>query len=492
MMTLSNARANWLTLRERLGDTGDRLAALRLLCAATDYVPLPHQLRPHLATGAPGDTSFQLFCSGVGSGKTVWSMHNAVLHAILNPGCTGLVLGPTYDLLTSTLLPQWEHTVEQLHKSGFPLVRRYLRSRLEAQLVCGGTVAFRSFSKIENMRGRTAAWACIDESEVAFDPGYIWNVLSGRLRDPRARVRSMWATTTPKGLRGIPALFVERRHAARGLAPAERDRELRRWFSIRASSLDNKHLPADYVAQMRSSYSKRLYRAEVMGEVLKPVAAVFQFNRDDHVRPYRHNRETPYAISCDWGHANPHALFLATQPDGALVVFDELCPDGGTSRDRFRDMIAKRCAHYGRPPDWAVGDRAVRSEMSWLLQQFPSAQVSRMRSREEQSIITGISTVNAMLDPVDGPPMLYLSTDMAGRQDRRALIKSMLNYRYKQRADGTIDSMHAVKDGVHDHAADCLRMACVVLAERSRSTYNLDRRYGNKRTNRLRNGRLHR
>ena len=88
--------------------------------------------------------------------------------------------------------------------------------------------------------------------------------------------------------------------------------------------------------------------------------------------------------------------------------------------------------------------------------------------------------------------MLYLSTDMAGRQDRRALIKSMLNYRYKQRADGTIDSMHAVKDGVHCHAADCLRMACVVLAERSRSTYNLDRRYGNKCTNRLGNRRIHR
>ena len=115
-----------------------------------------------------------------------------------------------------------------------------------------------------------------------------------------------------------------------------------------------------------------------------------------------------------------------------------------------------------------------------------------MRSRDEQSIITGISTVNAMLDPVDGPPMLYLSADMAGRQDRRALIKSMLNYRYKQRADGTIDTMRAVKDGLTDHAADCLRYACVVLAERSRSTYNLDRRYGNRRTSRLANQRLNR
>ena len=222
-----------------------------------------------------------------------------------------------------------------------------------------------------------------------------------------------------------------------------------------------------------------------MGDVLKPQAAIFQFSRDDHVRPYQHNRETPYAISCDWGHSNPHALFIAQAPDGALVVFDEMCPEGGTSRDRFRQMIVDRCAQYGRPPLWAIGDRAVRSEMSWLMGQFPAARVSRMRSREEQSIISGIAVVNSLLDPVQGPPMLYLSTAVAARQDRRALIKAMLNYRYKQRADGTIDTMRATKDGVSDHSADCLRMACVVLAEQSRSTYTMDRTHGRQSTSRL-------
>ncbi len=93
--------------------------------------------------------------------------------------------------------------------------------------------------------------------------------------------------------------------------------------------------------------------------------------------------------------------------------------------------------------------------------------------------------VNSLLDPVQGAPMLYLSADVAGRQDRRALVKAMLNYRYKQRADGTIDTMRAAKDGVSDHSADCLRMACVVLAEQSRATYTLDRTHGRKRTSRL-------
>ena len=174
-------------------------------------------------------------------------------------------------------------------------------------------------------------------------------MLQGRIRDPAARMRGLWATTTPKGLRGIPALFVERRHAARGLPPDEQARELRKWFSIKASSLSNSHLPGDYIANMERSYSKRMFRAEVMGDVLKPQAAIFQFNRDDHVRPYQHNNQTPYAISCDWGHSNPHVLFIAEQKDGALMVFDEMCPEGGTSSVHFRQMIVERCAMYGRP-----------------------------------------------------------------------------------------------------------------------------------------------
>jgi hypothetical protein len=488
-MISSNARESWLTLRQRLGDTHDRLGTIRLISAATGYVPLPHQLRAHLAGAGPGQTSFKLFCAGVGSGKTLFSVYELLAYAIMNPGCSGIALGPTFDLCVSTLLPEFEAAVEKMHAAGYPIVRRFVRSRLEAELVCGGNIAWRSFSKIENMRGRTCAYATIDESEVSFDPGYIWNVLQGRLRDPRARVRGLWATTTPKGLRGIPALFVERRHEARGLPPAERNTELRRWFTIKASSLSNTHLPSDYIKNMERSYSKRMFRAEVMGDVLKPQAAVFQWNRDSHVRPYQHNVQTPYAISCDWGHSNPHALFIAELPDGALIVFDEMCPEGGTSSHRFRQMIVDRCAQYGRPPQWAIGDRAVRSEMSWLMGQFPAAHVSRMRSREEQSIVSGIAVVNSLLDPVQGDAMLYLSSGVAARQDRRALVKAMLNYRYKQKSDGTIDTMRPYKDSITDHAADCLRMACVVLAEQGRATFTLDRTHGRKRTSRLGPGR---
>ena len=476
----SNSRERWIALRERLGDAHDRLGALRLISAATGYVPLPHQLRAHIAGAGPGHTSFKLFCAGVGSGKTIWSVYELLVHCLLNPGGSGLALGPTFDLCVSTLLPEFEIAVERMHAAGYPIVRRFVRSRLEAELVCGGTIAWRSFSKIEHLRGRTCAYATIDESEVSYDPAYIWNVLQGRLRDPRARMRGLWATTTPKGLRGLPALFVERRHEARGLPTDVQLTELRRWYTIKASSLSNTHLPRDYISNMERSYSKRMYQSEVLGDVLKPQAAVFQFSRDDHVVPYQHNPETPYAISCDWGHANPHALFIAQRPDGALVVFDEMCPDGGTSAVKFRQMIQRRCGQHGRSPDWAIGDRAVRSEMSWLIREFPAAHVSRMRTKEEQSIISGIAVVNSLLDPVDGPPMLYLSAGMAARQDRRALIKAMLNYRYKQRADGTIDTMRTQKNGINDHAADCLRMCCVVLAERSRATYTLDRFHGNR------------
>ena len=129
------------------------LALCGLSARPRDTCPLAHQLRAHIAGADPGDTSHKLFCAGVGSGKSHFSVYELLIYAICNPGASGVALAPTYDLCVSTLLPSFEEAIERLHASGYPLVRRIVRSRLEAELVCGGTIAWRSFSKIENMRG---------------------------------------------------------------------------------------------------------------------------------------------------------------------------------------------------------------------------------------------------------------------------------------------------------------------------------------------------
>ena len=470
-----SSRRRWDLLREDLAESRDRGALLRLLAATTNYKPMPHQLRAHLADYPEGITQ-KLFLAGIGAGKTVWSMAEAVMLAIANPGCTGAVTAPTYDQVANVLLPEFTALTDAMAASGYPLVRRFIRSMSEAHLVCGGRVLFRSFSKVDHLRGFSLAWAAVDESEVASNPQYIWDVLAGRLRDPRARIAQIHCTTTPQGLRGIPAMFVEARNLAEGVQdPVERGRLLRRHWACRAHTSDNSYLPPGYIESLRATYSSRQWQQEIEAKVLKPSSAVWpEFTKDRHARPWAFEPSLPYSISCDWGHQYPHVLWIQQATDGTWIVFDEFCDDQ-IPRDHLRHEIAKRCRALGRDPEHAVGDRAVKSEMAWLASEFPRTHTHRMRTKQEQSVNRGIEVVRALLDPLEGAPRLFLSTRLASSQQRRALVRCMANYRYRMRADGSIHVGEPFKDNVHDHGADCLRMFSVAVAEGAQTVFSTGR-----------------
>lgn len=488
-----HSRERWSDLRDRLGKDQDRLGLLRLLSAATGYVPLPHQLRFHLAGAPAGDISYKLALAGVGAGKTRASMAEAVLLALANPGCTGVVAAPTYDLAVSVLWPEWSAMTDALTKAGFPIVKRFLRSMMEVELIGGGKVLFRSFSKVDHIRGFTLAWAAIDESEISNRPKYVFDVIAGRLRDPRANMLQMHVTTTPQGLRGVPEIFVSRRHAAEALPPDERARELRRYFCLRASSHENTHLPDGYLQGLQA-YSKRMYQQEVMGRVLQPSSAVWpEFDPIRHSIPHTYDPTLPYTLSVDWGRTC-HVIWVQRIHSGALVVFDEWTGiEGGTPRDHCRAEIVKRCKALGRDPEYAVGDRAVKSEMGWLINQFPSTFVRRMVTRFEQSVSVGVELVRALLDPIEGEPMLYVSRRLASSQDRRSIVRCLAGYRYKTRADGTINPDAFFKDGLLDHGADALRMMARVLCDEGGGLgFNVARSYGTVHSDRAANQRQRR
>ncbi len=478
-MSDDHRRESWLKLRHQLGRNHDRVGALRLVSAAAGYVPLPHQFRFHVAGAGRGEVTKKLALAGVGAGKTKASMVEAVLLTILNPGCVGVICGPTYDLAVSVLLPEWEHVIDGMHKAGYPIVKRFIRSMMEAELVCGGKVLFRSHGKVESLRGFTLAWCALDESEVSQRPRYVFDVMAGRLRDPRANVLQMHVTTTPQGLRGVPEMFVQARHSARQLEPVERDQELRRWYCMRASSHQNSHLPDGYLKGLQG-YSKRMYEQEVMGRVLQPSSAVWpEFDRATHCIPYAYDPALPYSISVDWGRTC-HAVWLQRTQGGAVVVFDEYTGiEGGTPRERLRAAIVEKCQRLGRDPEYAVGDRAVKTEMAWMLNQFPDTYVRRMNTKYEQSVSVGVEIVRAMLDPIQGQPTLYVSRRLAQSADPRGIVKCLAGYRYKMRSDGTLDPSNFIKDGRLDHGADALRMGIRVLASDDDGRgFNVERSHG--------------
>lgn len=461
---------SWGDYRNTLAAAG-RPAMLSFLSSVSSYRPLGHQQRAHLACAPAGGTSHKLFLGGIGAGKTKWGAAEDILLAIGNPTGWGVIMAPTFDQVSNVLVPEFMLLADEMDAMGYPLVRSWMKSTATANLVCGGKVFFRSFERVDSVRGYNLAWAHIDESEQATNPGYVFDVVSGRLRQKDVNHRQIHVTTTPKGVRGVVGKFISQRAVGD-------DEQKRTWWVGRAPTTSNIHLPPGYVDSLRSGYSVRQWEQEVEAKVLKPETAVWpEFERDKHVVPHSYDPALPYDIAVDWGHQFPHVLFIQKRSDGTILVFEEFCEDN-IPRDHLRQFIEKSCKALGKPPQNAVTDRAVKTENRWLQSALPATWLHTMKSRQQQSVRTGIEAVRTILDPVDSDyPVLVFAAKLAKDPPRRGIIRCLEGYRYRSLPSGELSDI-PWKDNVFDHGADALRYYVVACGLEERTPYVVGRTYG--------------
>jgi hypothetical protein len=373
---------------------------------------------------------------------------------LLCPGRRFAALSPTFDQVLHVLRPRFKELVDSMAEAGYPVERRWRPSLYKSDLVCGGEIYWRSFAKVDNLRGYTLAAAALDETEQHSDPGYVWDTIQGRMRDNKSPIRQMFATTTPDGMRGVVRKFAR----VRNEGDAERRRQ---WWVGRATSLDNTHLPEDYLEAMTTGYSRRQYEQEVEARVLQSSAVIWpEFERARHCIPWTYDPTLPYDISCDWGDSRPHVLWVQRTHSGEGVVFDEYCTDGDPI-DRQRDIIAQRCARLGNHPEHIAVDRAVKKQNQWALHHFSRSRMVKMDTRHEQSVKEGIEVTRAMLDPMRGEPLLYIALHLVPRgipkDGERGIVACLEGYRWR---DATHEQLTPLKDGRLDNGADALRYWC--------------------------------
>lgn len=483
----------WLETQHQLGKDRDRVGALSYLIEA-GYVPLEWQQRFLLhQVEHPALRTQGLAVCGLGAGKTDLGVWLIVLLAMCNPGMRGLVTSPTYDLLEHEIRERLSEAFDMMARARLPLVRRYHKTAMMFELWSGGSIFLRSLSKIHNLRGRQFAYAWPDEIESTVNPGLVWDVLSGRVRQRGAYMRQLFATSTPRGLRGTIELFIQSRQRARAAEAriidgvecirvrvrgrdvwVPRAEVIRSWFTVRATSEDNPHLDDDYFAAM-SGYSKRRWDEEVLALILQPETAVWpEFDSRVHgldfPRPWvkrsdgqlvgnpKWNPQIPVDLTYDAGDSFPHALWIAELSGGRSLIVDEYCEDG-QPLGKIHDEIIKRQQFCRRSPDHVVGDRAVPSELGWLMETFQRAIPHKMIRRVEQDVLTGIEVVRERISPMRGDPKLLVARHLIDDADRvrRGIWNCVRKYRYLQHADGTLDA-RPYKDNVHDHGCDALRM----------------------------------
>lgn len=290
---------------------------------------LPHQVELF----SDVTTKILGMAAGYGSGKSWSAARKAVQLMLLNPGCDGIFTEPTIPLLVKIAYPELEAALTDAGLK-FRFVKQdkiyYVRVKgRTTRLLC------ESMENYKRLIGVNAAWIVCDEYDTSKQDIAIeaYRRLLGRLR--AGVVRQFVIVSTPEGFRAMYQIFV-----------AEKNKDSKRL--IKARTVDNHHLPADFIDTLREQYPAELIEAYLNGEFVNLTSGTIYYGYDvsknasrEAVRP----GETIY-VGMDFNvqHMAAVAHVLRPAPSGELVphAVEEFVDLFDTN-----DMIEKLTARYG-------------------------------------------------------------------------------------------------------------------------------------------------
>lgn len=222
---------------------------------------LPHQVELF------NDTTTKILgmAAGYGSGKSWSAARKAVQLLLLNPGCDGIFTEPTIPLLIKIAYPELEAA---LTDAGLKF-RFVKQDKIYYVRVKGRTtrILCESMENYPRLIGVNAAWIVCDEYDTSKQDIAIaaYQKLLGRLR--AGVVRQFVIVSTPEGFRAMYQIFV-----------AEANKDSKRL--IRARTMDNHHLPADFIDTLREQYPAELIEAYLNGEFVNLTSGTIYYGYD--------------------------------------------------------------------------------------------------------------------------------------------------------------------------------------------------------------------
>jgi hypothetical protein len=264
------------------------------------------------------DQAFHLiaFVGGVGCGKTRGLSMKAKQLADENPGCFGVVVMPTIDMLVRVFI---KDMLALLDEWGFVADVDYT---YEKRAMCmtffyddgsKSEIYFRPSLDPRRLVGGSAAWFIIDEAED--NPEDTFVELAKRTRAPRARLRQAVVAGTPESLGGWFYRECEGQRRPHT-------------HLIRASTKDNHFLPrgyADGLARHLDEQSRKLY---LDGHFVARSGRVYtHFDRDIHITPLDATKlDGDYVMGCDFGRG-VMAWVFGVVVDEVLYIVGEIAKE---------------------------------------------------------------------------------------------------------------------------------------------------------------------
>jgi len=410
--------------------------------------------------------SFATFAAGGWGSRKTWSGLGFIDESSwINPGCDGLIGAPTYKLLRELINNKVKPAMQDA------IIGESKQDEV-IYLTGGRRIIYFTFHNPERLEMYTAAWAYLDE--IALANQSIFTRTVARLRDSRAtRLRLL--------VSGVPHWTPWLRDEFEG-----RDDGKRRILRLRTD--DNTDLHPDAAQNLRESTSARMAPCHLEGQWVPPGGSVYpEVDEKRHAIPWVFSGSLSSCVALDWSPRTPHALFYQLLPEGfeikkgirlkkrnpawqyAGVVFHREYFPNGIEQAITTEALWRGGNDQGYPITIALGDPAgmATEATSGLDQIFIAKKVLQVpkivytTNPRLRNIQNGIEHVHALLDPIDGPPAMYFSTDLLKEQRSRGCWNALHSYSYPDVKEGKGVDSNPVKDGISDHACDLIRYVAV-------------------------------
>ena len=405
-----------------------------------ELVDTDHLLRRIHADLHPGQLAFVTdnqtqiigISAGYGAGKTRALAAKAVTLAAANQGFIGCVMEPTGPLIRDIWQNDFEDFLEHydipytFRASPLPEYMLHLPGG-DTKILC------RSFENWSRIIGLNLAWVLADEIDTVTPAiaNKAFPKILGRLRS--GNVRQFGAASTPEGFRWMWTTFGSED------AQTRQDRKL-----IKMRSVDNPHLPPDFIERLEANYDPTLLKAYLDGEFVNLTTGTVydRFDRTKHViNKLPDTEREPLRIGVDFNVGNMSAV-IGVKLNNTLLVIDEV--SGAHDTDSLAQQIKARYPNrqiyvY---PDASGGNRSTNASQTDI-QILESYGMANQSPRANPPVRDRVSAVQALLENGKGQVRLQISATC------KRMIECLELQCYTEKGDPD-------KDAGHDHMNDAL------------------------------------
>jgi hypothetical protein len=378
------------------------------------------------------DTQIIGISAGYGAGKTRALCAKAVMLAAANQGFIGAVMEPTGPLIRDI----WQNDFDDFLEA-YDIPYTFRASPLPEYMLHlpGGDtkILCRSFENWSRIIGLNLAWVLADEIDTVTPAiaNKAFPKILGRLR--AGNVRQFGAASTPEGFRWMWNTF------GSDDAQQRSDRKL-----IKMRTVDNPHLPPDFIERLEANYDPSLLRAYLDGEFVNlTTGQVYdRFDRAKHVTTdLPDTSRESLRIGVDFNVTNMSAV-IAIRQGNRLLVIDEI--SGAHDTDALAQEIKRRYPNHRIYiyPDASGGNRSTNAAQTDI-QILESYGMSNQSPRSNPPVRDRVAAVQALLENGKGEVRLTIADTC------RKMIECLELQSYTEKGDPD-------KDAGYDHMNDAL------------------------------------